>query len=88
MNALAIVIVDGKPEAARAVRQRFPAVRLFALDRRRGKAENDTLLLCESRGRFCLLLNEDSVLLGFGAFFCGLLVFLESPFSTLAAVPV
>jgi cytochrome c-type biogenesis protein CcmF len=28
-----------------------------------------------------------AVLLGFGAFFCGLLVFLESPFSTLAAPP-
>ncbi len=29
-----------------------------------------------------------AVLLGFGAFFCGLLVFLESPFTTLAAPPV
>ena len=28
-----------------------------------------------------------AVLLGFGAFFCGLLVFLESPFATLAAAP-
>jgi cytochrome c-type biogenesis protein CcmF len=28
-----------------------------------------------------------AVLLGFGAFFCGLLVFLESPFSTLASPP-
>src|SRR5688572_16105440 len=28
-----------------------------------------------------------AVLLGFGAFFCGLLVFLESPFTTLAAPP-
>jgi cytochrome c-type biogenesis protein CcmF len=28
-----------------------------------------------------------AVLLGFGAFFCGLLVFLESPFATLAAPP-
>jgi cytochrome c-type biogenesis protein CcmF len=28
-----------------------------------------------------------AVLLGFGAFFCGLLVFLESPFTTLAAAP-
>jgi N-acetylglucosaminyl-diphospho-decaprenol L-rhamnosyltransferase len=38
-------------------------VRLFALERRTGKAENDTLLLRESRGGFCLLLNEDSLLL-------------------------
>jgi cytochrome c-type biogenesis protein CcmF len=29
-----------------------------------------------------------AVLLGFGGFFCGLLVFLESPFTTLAAPPV
>jgi len=29
-----------------------------------------------------------AVLLGFGAFFCGLLVFLESPFTTLAVPPV
>jgi len=33
---------------------------LIALDSRRGKGENDTLLLKRARGRFCLLLNEDS----------------------------
>jgi N-acetylglucosaminyl-diphospho-decaprenol L-rhamnosyltransferase len=44
------------------VRERFPDVRLFALERRTGKAENDSRLLRESRGRYCLLLNEDSEL--------------------------
>ncbi len=45
------------------MRERFPDARLFALQERRGKAENDSLLLQEARGRFCLLLNEDSLLL-------------------------
>jgi N-acetylglucosaminyl-diphospho-decaprenol L-rhamnosyltransferase len=37
-------------------------VRLIALERRAGKAENDSLLLEETRGHYCLLLNEDSEL--------------------------
>jgi hypothetical protein len=37
-------------------------IRLIALDRRAGKAENDSRLLREARGEFCLLLNEDSEL--------------------------
>ena len=49
--------------SAQAVRERFPEARLLALERRSGKAANDSLLLRESRGRFCLLLNEDSALL-------------------------
>jgi GT2 family glycosyltransferase len=48
--------------SAEAVRERFPDARLFALERRTGKAENDSLLLREARGRHCLLLNEDSEL--------------------------
>ena len=48
--------------SAAAVRDRHPEARLIALERRAGKAENDTRLLQESRGRFCLLLNEDSEL--------------------------
>ena len=48
--------------SADAVRERHPAARVIALDRRTGKAENDSLLLREARGRFCLLLNEDSEL--------------------------
>jgi N-acetylglucosaminyl-diphospho-decaprenol L-rhamnosyltransferase len=45
-----------------AVRERFPEARLFALERRTGKAENDSTLLREARGRYGLLLNEDSEL--------------------------
>jgi len=37
-------------------------VRVIALDRRTGKAENDSTLLRRARGRHCLLLNEDSEL--------------------------
>jgi N-acetylglucosaminyl-diphospho-decaprenol L-rhamnosyltransferase len=50
---------DGSVEA---VRERHPGARLLALERRTGKAENDSLLLKEARGRYCLLLNEDSEL--------------------------
>jgi N-acetylglucosaminyl-diphospho-decaprenol L-rhamnosyltransferase len=48
--------------SAGAVRERRPEARLIALERRAGKAENDSRLLQESRGRYCLLLNEDSEL--------------------------
>ena len=44
------------------MRERFPDARLIALDRRSGKAENDSTLLREAQGRYCLLLNEDSEL--------------------------
>ncbi len=36
--------------------------RVIALDRRTGKAENDSTLLREASGELCLLLNEDSQL--------------------------
>ena len=48
--------------SAEAVRERHPEARLIALERRAGKAENDSRLLQEARGRSCLLLNEDSEL--------------------------
>jgi N-acetylglucosaminyl-diphospho-decaprenol L-rhamnosyltransferase len=48
--------------SAAAVRELHPEVRLFALERRAGKADNDSLLLKSARGRYCLLLNEDSEL--------------------------
>ena len=49
--------------SADAVRGRFDdSVELIALDRRRGKAENDSELMARSRGRYLLLLNEDSEL--------------------------
>jgi N-acetylglucosaminyl-diphospho-decaprenol L-rhamnosyltransferase len=37
-------------------------IRLIALERRAGKAENDSTLMREAKGRYCLLLNEDSEL--------------------------
>ena len=48
---------DGSVEV---VRER--GLRLIALSQRTGKAENDSTLLREARGRYCLLLNEDSEL--------------------------
>jgi GT2 family glycosyltransferase len=47
--------------SADAVRERT-GVRLIALDRRTGKAENDSTLLHEAQGEYCLLLNEDAEL--------------------------
>jgi N-acetylglucosaminyl-diphospho-decaprenol L-rhamnosyltransferase len=48
--------------SADAVREAYPAARLVALERRAGKAENDSRLLREARGGLCLLLNEDTEL--------------------------
>ena len=48
--------------SADAVRQTFPEAELIELDRKQGKAANDTLLLTRAKGRACLLLNEDSEL--------------------------
>jgi N-acetylglucosaminyl-diphospho-decaprenol L-rhamnosyltransferase len=50
---------DGSAEAARS----HPVTTdVIALDERRGHAENASALLRRARGRFCLLLNEDSEL--------------------------
>ena len=48
--------------SADAVRERGGDVRLIALERRTGKAANDSTLMREAEGEFCLLLNEDSEL--------------------------
>ena len=48
--------------SADAVREQHPEARLFALARRTGKADNDSLLLRDAHGRYGLLLNEDSEL--------------------------
>jgi GT2 family glycosyltransferase len=57
---------DGSAEAVRAWSAGSEGLgddlRLIALDRRTGKAENDSTLLREARGEYCLLLNEDSEL--------------------------
>jgi N-acetylglucosaminyl-diphospho-decaprenol L-rhamnosyltransferase len=45
-----------------AVEQSRHDARVIALDRRAGKAANDSTLLEAARGRYCLLLNEDSEL--------------------------
>ncbi len=58
---------DGSADAVRALGEglgdggRLP-LRLIALERRTGKAENDSALMREAAGRYCLLLNEDSEL--------------------------
>ncbi len=51
---------DGSAGAARA---HPTTTEVLALEQRRGKAENDTALMMRARGRYCLLLNEDSELL-------------------------
>lgn len=48
---------DGSAVAVRAL---GGDIRLIELERRAGKAENDSRLLREAQGRYCLLLNEDS----------------------------
>ena len=50
---------DGSAEAVQAL---GGEIRLIALERRTGKAENDSTLMREARGKYCLLLNEDSEL--------------------------
>jgi len=59
-----ILVLDNASEdgSAEAVRSLDAGIRLLALDRREGKAANDTRLLQEARGEYCLLLNEDSQL--------------------------
>jgi N-acetylglucosaminyl-diphospho-decaprenol L-rhamnosyltransferase len=59
-----ILVLDNASDdgSAEAVRARDGDVRLIALQRRAGKAENDSTLLKEAKGRYCLLLNEDSEL--------------------------
>jgi N-acetylglucosaminyl-diphospho-decaprenol L-rhamnosyltransferase len=69
-----ILVIDNASDdgSAEAVRQwieggRAPGgakddARLIALERREGKAANDSTLLKEARGDYCLLLNEDSEL--------------------------
>ncbi len=58
---------DGSAALAREIAASDPrladALRVIELDRRQGKAANDTRLLTDAAGEFCLLLNEDSELL-------------------------
>ncbi|MEA2374982.1 MAG: hypothetical protein QOD53_1445 [Thermoleophilaceae bacterium] len=52
---------DGSAEAVRG--RGGDGLRLIELDRRSGKAENDSTLLRQARGQYALLLNEDAELL-------------------------
>ena len=60
-----ILVLDNASEdgSAEAVRERFPEAKVIARDRRAGLAVNNSLIMKEATGRFCLLLNEDSELL-------------------------
>jgi len=59
-----VLVLDNASEdgSAEAVRQLGGEIRLIALKRRAGKAENDSTLMREAQGKYCLLLNEDSEL--------------------------
>ena len=63
--AFEVLAIDNasRDGSATAVRERFGnRLDLVTLERRRGKAENDSALMERSRGRYLLLLNEDSEL--------------------------
>jgi GT2 family glycosyltransferase len=59
-----VLVLDNASDdgSAAAVRALGGDIRLIALERRTGKAENDSTLMREAKGRYCLLLNEDSEL--------------------------
>ena len=53
---------DGSPELLAELGAELDELRVIALEHPQGKAANDTRLLQEARGEYCLLLNEDSEL--------------------------
>ncbi len=58
-----LVLDNGSRDgSAQAAREHAAVDRVIALEQRRGKALNDSQLLREARGRYALLLNEDSEL--------------------------
>jgi N-acetylglucosaminyl-diphospho-decaprenol L-rhamnosyltransferase len=59
-----VLVLDNASDdgSAAAVRDLGRDIHLIELSLRAGKAENDSALLREARGRYCLLLNEDSEL--------------------------
>jgi N-acetylglucosaminyl-diphospho-decaprenol L-rhamnosyltransferase len=59
-----VLVLDNASEdgSAAAIRGLDREIRLIAQEHRAGKAENDSRLLREARGTYCLLLNEDSEL--------------------------
>ena len=63
--ATEVLVLDNASQdgSARAARDHPVVDRVIALERRRGKAENDSELLQQASGRYALMLNEDSELL-------------------------
>ncbi len=57
-----VLVLDNASDDGSAETARRAGVRLIALERRTGKAANDSTLLQAASGRFCLLLNEDAEL--------------------------
>jgi len=59
-----VLVLDNASDdgSANYVREHHPEATLIALDRRTGKAENDSTLLERATGRYALLLNEDAEL--------------------------
>jgi hypothetical protein len=58
-----LVLDNGSPDSSAEAARKHPTVdEVIALDRRQGKALNDSTLLRRARGRYALLLNEDSEL--------------------------
>ncbi len=59
-----VLVLDNASDdgSAEAVRARGGDIRLIERERRTGKGENDSTLMREATGRYCLLLNEDSEL--------------------------
>ncbi|HEX6781116.1 MAG TPA: glycosyltransferase family 2 protein [Solirubrobacterales bacterium] len=82
-----ILVLDNASEdgSADAVRRLGGEIRLIALERRAGKAENDSTLMREASGEYCLLLNEDSELRPGAA--VALLAALEADPEAAAATP-
>jgi N-acetylglucosaminyl-diphospho-decaprenol L-rhamnosyltransferase len=59
-----LVLDNASRDGSVGVARGHPATtELIRREQRRGKAENDSALMQRARGRFCLLLNEDSELL-------------------------
>ena len=60
-----VLVLDNASDdgSAAAVRARGDALELVAYEERIGKAFADSELMRRARGRYCLLLNEDSELL-------------------------
>jgi N-acetylglucosaminyl-diphospho-decaprenol L-rhamnosyltransferase len=63
--ATEVLVLDNgsRDGSAQAAREHAAVDRVVALEERRGKGLNDSQLLREARGRYALLLNEDSELL-------------------------